>query len=144
MVCEYLPCGKEFTPIQAHQRFCRRKCNHLWHRDKVEHPNETLDSTSVGAAHELIVCADLLKKGMAVYRTVSGSFVDLVVFRGDRMWRVEVTTGYRMDNGTTPIPMRKMKESHKFDVLAIVHWDNRILYEPTDWLDDTQSTDSPK
>ena len=45
--------------------------------------------SSVGAAHEMIVAADLIKRGFDVYRSVSASSrADIIIVHGARMLRV--------------------------------------------------------
>jgi hypothetical protein len=51
-------------------------------------------SQQVGAAGELIVCADLLLRGYQVFRNVSASGVDLLAFKGEsKVYRVSVKSG---------------------------------------------------
>ncbi len=83
---------------------------------------------SVGAAHELMVCADLLKRGWSVFRNVSPhGDADLVIFCGETMHRVEVTTAVRAVNGAAIFPP---KDAAKFSVLVLVFHDGTIEYRP--------------
>ncbi len=83
---------------------------------------------SVGAAHELLVCADVLKRGWTVYRNVSPhGDADLVIAKGETMLRVEVTTAVRYHTGTVNYPP---KDAHKHDLLVLVFHDGTIEYRP--------------
>ena len=114
----------------ARQKFCGDACRK---RAGAGHwaprPNEAKICTgNVGAAHEMIVCADLLKRGFDVFRGVSpASKADLVAIRGASALRVQVKTGIRNTNGRLHC---WSKDHESWDVLAIVEWDNRITYEP--------------
>lgn len=77
----------------------------------------------------MLVCADLLLKGYAVFRAVSPACsCDLIVLKDGKLCRVEVTTGHRRDNGKVNCPL---KTPGAYDVLAIVVDDGKeIVYEP--------------
>lgn len=82
----------------------------------------------VGAAHEMLVCVDLLRKGYQVYRSVSPSAsFDLAVFRQGELTAVEVTTGLYSPQGGIVHPP---KDTSRFDVLAVVMRDGKIIYKP--------------
>jgi hypothetical protein len=86
---------------------------------------------TVGAMHELLVAADLMKRGSHVFRALSPSCPgDLMILQGSKIKIVEVTTGYRLLNGTLAYPTRKQTE--RFDVLAVVERTGKINYIP-DW-----------
>jgi hypothetical protein len=80
-----------------------------------------------GAISELIVCADLLRRGFAVFRAVAQSCpCDIAVLKEGKVLRIEVTTG-------TLSPMGKLMfaphNSENYDVLAIVV-NGTITYKP--------------
>lgn len=82
------------------------------------HRTWQVPSGTVGAIHELAVCADLMKRGFHVFRAVSPSCVcDIAVLAGERLLRVEVTTGNVSGNGTLHYPS---KDQSRFDLLAVV------------------------
>jgi hypothetical protein len=92
---------------------------------------------SKGAAHEMMVAADLLKRGFFVFRQVSrGSPFDLVVSDRKRLWRVEVGTAGRKRDGTDYL--YREFDSERFDVMAWVLLDGRVFYIPT--LEEIMST----
>ncbi len=93
-----------------------------------------LSSGRVGAIHEFIVCADLLKRGLSIFRAVSPSeHFDLAVCRAGihPIYRVEVTTGYSSSSGRLMHPKIKKIGSGSFDLLAIVSRNNPVVaYDP--------------
>jgi PD-(D/E)XK endonuclease len=71
----------------------------------------------VGAANELTVAADLLRRGYAVFRSVTMQApFDLVAVRGTTVERVEVKSQVRVWDKTL------------FDVLAVVGADGQVRY----------------
>lgn len=59
-----------------------------------------LPTATTGALAELVVAADLLRRGFEVYRAVSpAAKSDLVIVRDGRILRVQVKTTYRRANG---------------------------------------------
>lgn len=89
-----------------------------------------ISAASVGAIAELAVSADLLKKGYAVFRSVSPSCsCDLIAMKGKKVLRVEVKSGYQNKDGR--IQCAKPKQVN-YDILAIVlHQKDTIIYKPT-------------
>jgi hypothetical protein len=82
------------------------------------------------AYSELMVCADLLRRGFHVYRSVSStSGCDLVAIHEDRVIRVEVKTAVRRKSGELKGLLRDGQPS-KHDVLALVAYDGEIQYVP--------------
>lgn len=100
-------------------KFCSRKC--AIRSEKSKAPKSAYPGIScptVGAIHELIVCADLLKRGFQVFRAVSpASDCDLAVLKQFRLIRVEVTTGYISKTGALQYPKH---DDAKSDALAVV------------------------
>jgi hypothetical protein len=82
----------------------------------------------VGAISELLVCADLLKKGYEVFRAVSQHCsCDLAILKDKALVRVEVRTAFM--NGKGELNYAKPKPE-KSDVLALVLKDGNIFYRP--------------
>ncbi len=82
--------------------------------------------------HELLVAADLLSNGFEVLRALSpGCSCDLAILKGDRLIRVQVTTGYRNKiTGKQRLPKR-FRDAAQYDLLAIViHGEKAIAYKP--------------
>jgi len=99
----------------------------------MTNPNPYKTSGDKGAAAELLVCADLLAKGLHVYRAVSPSApADLVVLGNngaiENVLLVEVKSRQYLADGT-PNNNIKTAGSGKFDILAMVMPDGKIIYE---------------
>ena len=123
-------CGSEFKLWRARTKFCSTKCRRA--KAKADYrainPAPALASATTGALHELMVAADLLRKGYSVFRALSPSCPgDLAVIFPDGMKLVEVTTGYRSATGRLNWPPHA---EHTFDILAIVEHTGCISYFP--------------
>ena len=84
----------------------------------------------IGAASEMVVCTDLLLKGYDVFRAVSPSAsCDLVVFCGEKLFRIEVrTAAYKSKNGRL---VCGKATRYGFDVLAMVYLPAKTVeYKP--------------
>lgn len=87
---------------------------------------------SIGSFAEMIVCADLLKRGFDVYRSVSpNSDADLIAARGRRLCRIEVKSGHVKPSGTRAFKKHQLN-SEKHDLLAVVYDSlEAIVYSPS-------------
>jgi hypothetical protein len=95
--------------------------------------SEIISTGTIGAAHELLVAADLMFRGFAVFRAMSPACVcDLAIITPDRrLYRIEVTTGYYQPNGSITHSKKAAQQRGTFDILAVVIKTNRsIVYEP--------------
>lgn len=111
-------CGDEFRVRYGQGAYCSRRCR----------PSPG----SAGAISELLVAADLIRRGFYVFRNVAADGpCDLVAFRrGERPLKVEVkTAGYATQQAATTATAL-LGTWHEFDVLALVHADGRIEYNP--------------
>ena len=131
-----LNCGKtiEPGPWSKHKVYCNMKCRRELHRKKSGVIQNGLSTGNVGAIAELIVCADLLYRGYAVFHSVSQSAsCDLIIMKNGKMQRVEVTTGYRCKSGKLQYPPHK--ESN-YDILCIIikNKNEDIIYLPANAL----------
>jgi hypothetical protein len=80
---------------------------------------------TIGALGELLVAADLLRRGYEVFRSVSPNCsADIVIHRDGKNRRVEVRTGFVQNSGKIIA-----NRVHQADILAIVLVD-RVVYEP--------------
>jgi len=78
--------------------------------------------------HEMLVCVDLLRRGLFVYRSVSpNSPSDIAALYGKQLIRIEATTG---NCGTTGRLYYPTKNLEQFDVLAVVKHNGEITYIP--------------
>lgn len=123
-------CNKPFK-ISGHawnKLFCKNSCRVEYVGFKGNY--QGVPVASVGAIAELEVSADLLKKGYAVFRSVSPACsCDLIAMKDRKVLRVEVKTGYQNKDGK--IQSNKPKQTD-YDILAIVlHQKSIIIYRPT-------------
>lgn len=116
-----------------HVKFCSKVCSTAYAR-KLGPASQyvSLATSTVGAIHELKVACDLMQSGFQVFRALSASCdCDLAVLCGNKLIRVEVTTGYSTRSGRVTYNIHK---SENFDVMAVVH-KGGILYAPENWKD---------
>lgn len=87
-----------------------------------------------GAASELIVCADLLAKGLEVFRAVGAQAAcDLVIIDEQRrFFRVEVKSVTPNQRGVINCDIRR--NIGNFDLIAFVFEDGRIAYRTPDQI----------
>lgn len=83
-----------------------------------------MNPSTKGAWKELLVAADLLTKGWEVYKAVSNAPVDLIIWRGDIILKVEVKSP-SPHNSTYVFPEWR---AIPCDVLAIVTDSSQINY----------------
>lgn len=103
------------------------------------HPDPTVAHKNAGAFAEMIISADLLRRGFEVYRSLSAhSSCDLVAIRGDLFFRVEVKSAHVM-NGTSGKPTGVLHFSaskldpENYDLLALfVRETNEVVYRTCD------------
>lgn len=134
VVCE--ECGKSFKTSIKRQKFCASVCYNKNYESrygyrKLNGANPlNLAPSTVGAVSELLVCADLLAKGYAVFRALSPACVcDLAILSGQTLLRVEVTTAYLLKSGKRMAPK---KDPSNYDVLAhVISATGEIVYEPS-------------
>lgn len=88
-----------------------------------------LTSHTVGCIGEMIVCADLLKHGWEVFRSVSPhSGCDLIARRHGKTVELEVRSGYRTTEGT--LRYARPNRNCSWDTIAVVLPDGSIEYNP--------------
>jgi predicted nucleic acid-binding Zn ribbon protein len=114
------------------KKYCSAKCGYLAFRKRQNKKYDIpLSKGTIGALHELVVSAELMRKGFHVFRAQSPSCpCDLIAMNQGDILRIEVTTGTYFMNGKTGFPPRK--DEHKFDILAIVFHDGKILWKKPD------------
>jgi len=71
----------------------------------------------MGAFGELLIAADLIRKGFNVYRALSPSSPsDLIIQRNGKLITVECRTGYRTKNGE----IKASKQRFRSEILAVI------------------------
>ncbi len=125
-----LQCSTKFTTSQ-NKKFCSFDCRNKNEKNKRIKTNADfgyakMATGTIGAISELLVCADLLKKGFEVFRSVSSHCsCDLAIVLDKQLYRVEVTTGCYGNNGNL---INVTKDPEKFDILVVVTKDGKINY----------------
>lgn len=128
--CEW--CGNSFHAFGEKKRFCGGKCRQATYQAKNGYKPMSsslgISTADVGAIAELQVCADLLKYGFHVFRSVSPTGpCDLLAFLpGEPPFRIEVKTGYYTNGKLCHGPTR----GSIFDVLAVCT-PEQIHYRPS-------------
>lgn len=126
-------CGSRFWTARTQQRFCSDGCqreDQLIRNRRVSPAGPVVAKHAVGAASELVVAADLLRRGYQVFRAVSGSSrTDLVAYKddSDRPLKIEVKRGSVVQAGY--VRYSKNTPVGRYDVLAVAT-DSAVLYEP--------------
>jgi hypothetical protein len=134
-------CGNDFETVNQSKTLCRvcgrkererclRRGRPVIRQGQCLGNAYGLSNGSMGALSEMVVCADLLRKGYEVFRAVSPSCsCDLIVQRNNKQARVEVRTGRRLVSGDIHAPFGP-KDAGRQDVLAIVV-DGVVEYRPS-------------
>lgn len=119
-------CGGLLENPKWNQKYCI-SCR-VKYRERREAEMLKVNASTKGAINELKVAADLLSKKFDVYRAVSPSaFVDLVVHKNSKLFRVEVTAVTVSIGGTM---FYLPHNSNNYDVIALVFPNGDILYKP--------------
>lgn len=118
-------CGNELPPARNKKaRFCNTSCRSAKYKreSKITGDSPMLQNKgSTGAISELLACAELLKRGYSVFRSVSPACsCDIVAFgNSGKLIRVEVKTAYKFKSGCIQCHVPK-SQIGKHDVLAQV------------------------
>lgn len=95
----------------------------------------------VAGTSELIVCADLLRRGIPVYRAMTAvSLADMVGDFEGELKRIEVKTVQRDKHGRMKCGIDAHKRD-RFDILAMVTNDAEIVYVPNPFVIDEPTND---
>lgn len=120
-------------PIDAdkrkHAKYCSKHCRSKHYGERIGIIGTGLAPATTGALAELLISADLLKRGYEVFRALSPSCsCDLMVLKDGKTIRVEVKTAYR--NKISGNIMRSPVKPGAFDLVAMVIGGIEILYTP--------------
>lgn len=105
-----LNCGNSFCTNFSLMKFCSSECRtEKYSRDSFSGDKLLLSSGTVGAISELIISADLMRKGYSIFRALSPScFCDVIAIKNDRILKIEIRTGYvSKHNGKYNFPKKK-------------------------------------
>lgn len=119
MLCGF--CEKPIlVPNLKGRKFCSSRCRQQNATAERKKQNPHIGSVSrnhLGAASEMVVAADLLRRGYPVFRSMTHqSPFDLVVMVGSKLYRVEVKTGYKDRNG-------RIYSGHTFEKALVGRFD---------------------
>lgn len=128
-VCE--TCQTTFHTARNSQVYCSKKCLQEKYRSAVPPDLQTIGRGAKGTYGELLVSADLIKKGWYVYRALSPhSPCDLIAVKGQLIKRIEVTLGKRVTEGKISFNPHN-DTATGFDIVAVVIAnDNSVVYIP--------------
>ena len=131
---ECLNCKSNYTTNIKNQKFCLSDCSkEYWAKKTGRISTTTLDipTGTVGAISELNVSSYFLRNGYSVFRSVSQScYCDLIVTNGDKIYRVEVRTGYVGSNGSVSFP-KNINKKQSPDIFAVwIHKTNEVKIIP--------------
>lgn len=131
-------CGVELPTerLRRAAKTCSPHCMSAARKRKYAEQNPVVDGWAsglcagkVGAIQEMLACADLLKRGISVFRAVSPQETcDLLALKDGLLKRVEVTTGFRTQTGR--LNHSKSAHRHRFDLLMVVDKSGNIYYDP--------------
>lgn len=112
-------CGKVIEAENKNRRvFCSKKCLNLFGSRNIQKFNYPINTGTLGAISELSVCADLMKKGYLLFKSISPSSpYDLVVDIKGVLHKLEVKTGSIRSNGSLSYYVRP---EAIYDILAVV------------------------
>lgn len=124
-----------FAKSPKDRKYCSRTCSRTANIAYLQtrRPNTSkLPTGTVGAISELIVSADLLRRGFEVFRALSQSCsCDLAILHESKLIRVEVRTASRSSAGKLMFAFRP-GEDQRHDLLALVTDDGHTIeYRPT-------------
>lgn len=122
----------EPIPITSpdHTKYCSDTCKKKHARELNGRVKPKYNACTRGMLSELIASADLTKRGYEVFRALNpGASCDLIAMSGRTLYRIEVRTGHRNENGTIVSGEHKLGD-HRQDVIAIVLQDDTVIYRP--------------
>jgi endogenous inhibitor of DNA gyrase (YacG/DUF329 family) len=132
-------CGEQIPEQRQkrHAKFCSYDCQRKFYFNTGLADVIKIPTSTTGALHELVVCAELMKLGFYVFRAQSPSSpCDVIALKNNKAYKIEVTTGYRAGN---KIGFPNKGETYDFDYLAAVLYDKSIF-----WFDKNRTlTDFP-
>lgn len=94
--------GTKFSSQQPNAVYCSIDCRNKSYAERQGRISDIkIPSGTAGAISEILVSADLMAKGYAVFRALSMScFCDIISIKDKNIYRIEVRTGYISGSGT--------------------------------------------
>ncbi len=120
-------CGVQFKG-KITQLYCSKKCSS--NRSAKRGDFTGLATGTMGALSELLICADLMKRGWEVFRALSPhSNCDVLALKNGILLKLEIRTGwyYELSDGTLKLVYPTVKTTGKH-VAVITHFDGKIHY----------------
>lgn len=124
-------CGEINLNRISSAKYCSKSCvNESAKAQRKSQNNFTdINRNKIGALSEILACADLLRNGFDVFRSVSPSAsCDIIAYFKNKVYRIEVTTGYFNIAGNPAWPR---KDQEKFDILMVIFKNGDIKYVPS-------------
>jgi hypothetical protein len=126
-----LICHEEFTPTNTkctNQKYCADHSRSKQLQLINQTPYESAPTNFKGTLSELIVAADLMKKGYHVFRNLAPHGLDLIAYgQNKEMLRIEVTTGRYYPDGNILFE-RHEKSSFNWDYVGVGMPDGAVFY----------------
>ena len=123
-----LLCGDKISveKQRRHAKYCSSVCSRKVHDVSLRYA-EGMNSGTVGAIGELTVCADLLKKGYEVFRSVASTCsCDVLAMKNGKVLRIEITRGVVKKETNCVYYARHNPDN--YDVIAVWFKNGTISY----------------
>lgn len=101
-------CKENFLHYSPHAKTCGEVCRKVRaKRLSGRYADTSIPTGTVGAISEIIISVDLMKKGYAVFRSLSQScFCDIIAIKGKTVLKIEIRTGYKSTSGKICFPTK--------------------------------------
>ena len=125
-----LNCGDVLSEKKERRnaKFCSDNCYKKHFRQAVlsKNPDPDMPTATRGILSELKVISYLLENKMDVFHAVSSSCsCDIAVLKNNKLYKVEVRTGYYLPSGKTTFPKPDLSKS---DIIAVAYKDKIAFY----------------
>jgi PD-(D/E)XK nuclease superfamily protein len=126
-------CSTLLSParLRYHSIYCSQRCQMSAESRRVsfERAAPAISTSSTGALSELLACAEMLRRGYHVFRSVSPSCpCDLILMRDGQLIRAEVKSG-NIYKPSGKIGYAKPR-NNTYDMLIVVLPDGTLLVDP--------------
>ncbi len=126
-------CSTPLSParLRRHAIYCSSRCAKSAETRRHSHERVSYNTStgSTGALSEMLVCAEMLRRGYHVFRSISPSCpCDLILMRDGRLIRAEVKSG-TVYKKTGRIAYSKPRNGSAHDMLVVLP-DGAIVVDP--------------